>query len=116
MLFHAAQKKLETKVHMRGGEGTVQLEAFMDIDQMPAHYRLFSEITLASGCSIGKHVHEGESEIFYILEGEGVLDDNGVERRVHPGDVCVCYDGEAHAIANHTEQTLRFLGCIVKNN
>lgn len=116
LLFHAEQKKAETKINMRGGDGTVRLDAFMNAEQMPRHYRLFSEITIEPGCSIGRHVHEGESEIFYILEGTGVLDDNGAERAVGPGDVCVCYDGEAHAIANRSDGTLRFLGCIVKND
>lgn len=116
MLFHADQKRTEVKTNMRGGDGTVRLDAFMETSKLPVHYRLFSELTIEPGCSIGRHVHEGESEIFYVLEGQGVLDDNGTARTVQCGDVCVCYDGEAHAIANRSDKTLRFLACIVKND
>ena len=116
MLFQSDQKMTQVKTNMRGGDGSVRLDAFMDDSKLPVHYRLFSELIIEPGSSIGRHVHEGESEIFYILEGNGILDDNGVEREVKQGDVCVCYDGEAHAIANRSEKTLRFLACIVKND
>ena len=115
MIFRAEEKKVDLKENLRGGSGTIQLAGWMEAGQFPAHYRMFSVITLEPGCSIGSHSHEGESEIFYILSGEGTLNDNGKERKVCPGDVCVCYDGETHGIANFGTERFEMLAAIVTN-
>ena len=51
------------------------------------------------------HTHTGEYEVFFFHEGEVTLNDNGTERKMHPGDFAICYDGESRrAFANRTDK------------
>lgn len=88
---------------MRGGDGQVVCKDFLSKGEYDGKARLFSTLTLEPGCSIGKHVHENEEEIFYVLNGVATYDDNGTVVKMHPGDSCICRSGESHAIANREE-------------
>ena len=62
--------KVEYREKMRDGNGTVELTSFIaGPEELNDKGRLFSKITLKSGCSIGFHIHENDSELFYILKG-----------------------------------------------
>ncbi len=39
-------------------------------------------MTLEPGCSLGYHEHHGESETYYIIQGQGEYNDNGKYRPV----------------------------------
>lgn len=92
------------RVNMRGGDGHVKITNFLDKGEYDGHARLLATITLEPGCSIGKHIHENEEEIFLILSGTAVYDDDGTEVTLFPGDSCICRNGQSHSIANRNEQ------------
>ncbi len=115
MVMRSEDKSFELRQFMKGGDGSVAMRTFKPIPSLPEHYRVFGEMHINPGCSCGRHTHTGESEIYYILEGEGVLDDNGVERVVKAGDIGICYDGEFHAIANKTNSLLKVLAIVITN-
>ena len=105
--------EIETREHMRGGDGTVQITNFINGPQeLNDKGRLFAKITLKPGCSIGFHVHEKDSELFYILKGQGVYSDNGEEQTVSAGDVTLCPAGTGHAIANRSDEILELVAVI----
>jgi quercetin dioxygenase-like cupin family protein len=105
---------VEYREHMRDGDGTVQLTNFInDPKELCEKGRLFSKITLNPGCSIGYHVHETDSELFYILKGTAEYSDNGTIRTVSAGDVTICPPGEGHSIANRTEEIVELVAVIV---
>ena len=58
--------------------------------------------------------HTGEYEVFFFHEGEVTLNDNGTERKMHPGDFAICYDGESHGIANRTDKPASLFAAIIK--
>ena len=62
---------------------------------------------------MGNHKHNGEIEIYYILEGEGMYNDNGVEAPVKAGDVTVCNDGESHGLLNTGSTDLKMVALIL---
>ena len=103
----------EERTNMRGGDGTVVMESYLEKSLFPKHFRVFCEIVLEPGCSIGEHTHEGECEVFRITEGEGVYGDNGVEKTVSAGDVTVCFSGESHSIANRSDKTLKLFAAVI---
>ena len=58
------------------------------------------------------HYHMAVTEVFYILEGEGVLETPQGERRVQKGDIVICPPGEksAHRMKNTSQnEPLRYL-------
>lgn len=100
----------ESKANMRGGDGSVSLMPLF-AEHIP-HLRLLSVVTLETGCSIGEHPHEAEAEVYYVLEGQATVLDNGVYVTLSPGDAHLCRSGEAHELRNNGTATLRILAII----
>ena len=114
MIRRKAECGIDYKEHMREGDGTVILTSLISSPkELYDKGRLFSRITLNPGCSIGYHVHEGESELFYFMCGEGVYNDNGTEVKVTAGDVAIGPAGEGHGIANRGDEVLELIAVIV---
>ena len=114
MVRRESECKVEYREHMRDGDGTVKLTSFIEGPQeLCEKGRLFSRIVLEPGCSIGYHVHEGDSELFYFLKGTGIYNDNGTEVEVKAGDVAICPPGTGHGIANRSDEVLELVAVIV---
>lgn len=75
--------------------------------------RLFSHCRLEKNCEVGCHTHTGDNETYYILKGEAEYNDNGVMRKLHPGDVSFTADGESHGIKNIGDEPLEFIALIL---
>lgn len=113
MIKKAADFKKEYRENMRGGNGTVELTSFATPAELNDKGRLFANITLNPGCGIGYHVHEQDSELFYLMKGEAIYNDNGTEYPVSAGDVMVCPAGTGHAITNNSEGVVEIIAVIV---
>ena len=103
----------ELREHMRDGEGTVEILNLATPEELNDKGRLFAEITLHPGCSIGYHVHEKDSEIFYMIKGDASYSDNGETNIISAGDVTVCPAGTGHSIANHSGDDVELIAVIV---
>lgn len=113
MIRKATDCKVELREHMRDGDGTVQITHFSTAAELNEKGRLFGKITLNPGCGIGYHVHETDSELFYIIKGTAEYDDNGTPVTVTAGDVTVCPAGTGHAIKNTTDEVVELVAVIV---
>ena len=114
MIRKAEECKVELREHMRDGNGTVQITNFAaGAAELNDKGRLFGKITLNPGCSIGFHIHEKDSELFYIMKGTGIYSDNGTPVTVTAGDVTLCPAGTGHAIANESDEVLELVAVIV---
>ena len=113
MIKKAAELKTIYNEHMRGGSGTVEITNFITPPEMNDKGRLFANITLRPGCSIGYHVHENDSELFYLMKGTALYNDNGVECTLSAGDVMVCPAGTGHSIANNGDEDVEVCAVIV---
>ncbi len=114
MIRKAEECRVEYREHMRDGDGTVEITNFIaDGSELNDKGRLFAKITLKPGCSIGFHVHEKDSELFYIMKGTAEYNDNGTIKTVTAGDVTLCPAGTGHGIANRTEETVELAAVIV---
>lgn len=113
MIKKATEFTTEYRENMRGGNGTVEITNFVTPNEMNDKGRLFANITLKPGCSIGYHVHENDSELFYLIRGEVLYNDNGTEHTLRAGDVMICPAGTGHSIANHSNETAEVCAVIV---
>lgn len=100
---------------LAGGNGEVVKKHILTAEELNDKTRMFAEITLAPGCSIGYHEHHGESETYYILAGTGAYDDNGEKRAVVPGDVTFTPSGKGHGLANAGTDDLVFIALILRD-
>ena len=114
MIRKKAECSIDYREHMRDGDGTVQITNFINSpEELNGKGRLFSHMTLKPGTSIGYHVHETDSELFYILCGTAEYDDNGTMVELLPGDVALCPAGTGHGIACKGDETLEFVALIL---
>ena len=79
--------RIRREEHMAGGNGHVIIKEILDAEQLNGKCGLYAQVTLEPGCSLGYHEHHGESETYYILQGQGEYNDNGTYRPVKAGDI-----------------------------
>lgn len=111
MLTRSNEITTEVREGMRGGAGSAKIALFKEF--LPAKLRLFGVITLNKGDEIGKHVHETETEVYYILSGEAVADDNGETVVLKAGDALFTGGGAFHSIRNDKDEQLSFIAAII---
>ncbi len=103
----------ELREHMRDGDGTVEIMHLFNKGEYDGKARLIAKITLHKGCSIGKHIHNNEEEIFYIIKGNGTFDDNGNILPVKQGDATITRNGQYHSIANTGDEDMEIIAVIL---
>ena len=112
MVIKAKDMEIQHVTGLRGGDGTLEKRIIAPADEN-LHQRLFGRFTIPKGCSIGNHQHLGETEYYYILKGEGILTEDGVETVMKVGDVSVTGYGSSHSIRNDKDEDLEFVAVIL---
>src|SRR5882724_9985020 len=106
MVKRRSEMTIEVRERMREGRGTVEILHVFREEELRGKARLFARLRIPTGSAIGFHRHEGEEEIFYILSGEGVVDDDWETKRVGAGDAVLTGGGAGHAIENPGKEPL----------
>ena len=89
-----------------GGEGHIR--ARMRVDSNGKIMRG----SLEPGASIGLHTHETNSEIIYVLEGQGKVLCDGAYEPLGPGSCHYCPKGHAHSLINDSAADLLFFAVV----
>lgn len=114
MIRRKNEMEIAQREHVLNGEGTIISQTILRPEQMLGKSRLCARNTLPPNTSIGEHPHSPDAEIYYILEGEATVNDNGKETILHAGDVMFTGNGETHSIANKSNQNVVFLAIILE--
>ncbi|MFM7604891.1 MAG: cupin domain-containing protein [Prosthecobacter sp.] len=96
------QKPFTTK------DGSI-IRSILDLTNAPVQNQSLAEALVPSGFSTGRHYHKISEEFYFILEGTGVMEMNGEQRSVIPGDAILIPPGAWHQIT--AIQSLRFMCC-----
>lgn len=99
--------------NMCGGNGHVIIKDILGEKELNGKCRMYAQVTLEPGCTLGYHEHHGESETYYILSGEGEYNDNGRFCHVKAGDRTFTPDGKGHGLANTGSTDLVFMALII---
>ena len=113
MITRSEQQTHGIREFMRGGKKQVETTELSGA--LPERVRLFSTLRLVPGASIGYHVHENETEMFYFLEGCGRVQDDDKAYDVQAGDSMATFNGHGHSVENTGDNDLVILACIVKD-
>ena len=113
MIIKKSQCTPDVRPNMKGGDGEAIVTEFVTSKELNEKGRLFGKIRLEPGSSIGYHVHEGESELFYVLEGVATYNDNGEVYEATAGDTLVVSSGNGHSIATRGTEPLEVIALIV---
>jgi mannose-6-phosphate isomerase-like protein (cupin superfamily) len=104
----------EVRQNMRGGNGSVTVTHFWGKGELKARTRLCARLTLEPGSSIGFHEHVNEEEVYIVLRGQGLIEENGQKIPVSVGDSILTGDGAGHAVEAVGSEPLEMLAFIVQ--
>lgn len=113
MIKRANELTTEIFSNRFGGKGDIKITKLIENEQFQGKGRLFAHNILEPGCSLGWHEHKGDIEAYYIIKGEGTVDDNGTPVQVSVGDVVYTNNGESHSIENTGTERLEFIALIL---
>lgn len=85
------------------------IRSILDLTNAPVEKQSLAEATLPEGGATEAHYHKRSEEIYFLLEGDGVLALGGIEREVGPGDAILIPPLVWHRI--RATSPLRFLCC-----
>jgi mannose-6-phosphate isomerase-like protein (cupin superfamily) len=98
----AAQQPFTTK------DGST-IRSILDRTNAPVQSQSLAEAQVPAGTATQRHYHKLSEEFYFILEGRGLIEIDGEERQVGPGDAILIPPGAWHTIT--AGETLRFLCC-----
>lgn len=94
------KETVELSENRCGGEGIITVHKIFNEEEMNGHGRGVNWMEFPAGASIGHHQHKGSSEQFYVLEGEGLFDDNGTVVPIKAGESGIMQANGWHGIEN----------------
>jgi mannose-6-phosphate isomerase-like protein (cupin superfamily) len=114
MIRKSENRNIDQKNNLFNGKGEVKIRHLLNnSEEMYNKGRVFAHSSLEPGHSIGYHVHNNESETYYILNGTAEFNDNGKIVTLEAGDVTFTGDNEGHGIKNIGEDVLNFIALIL---
>jgi quercetin dioxygenase-like cupin family protein len=66
-------------------------------------------VEIPAGSTIGRHTHGEDEELYFIVEGSGMMHVQGTKRRVDAGDLILNRRGWTHGLVNDSENVIRLL-------
>lgn len=112
MVKHGSDMKVDIVHNMRGGNGTVKIIHLFK-EELRGKVRLCAKLILEPGSSIGYHEHKNEEEVYYIISGKGLVNDNGEEREINAGDAVLTGGGAFHSISCLGNDSLELMAVIL---
>jgi mannose-6-phosphate isomerase-like protein (cupin superfamily) len=116
MIKKDSEKFVEFKKDLfKGGTGTFEIRNLLSADELSDKGRLYAHCILEVGASVGFHIHENETETYYIIRGKAEYNDNGNTKTVSAGDVTFTAAGEGHSIKNISSEPVELIALILNN-
>lgn len=114
MVRKSEDRNKERHEHKFGADGFITVSNLTNNnEELNNKGRVFAHTVLLPGCGIGYHVHNNESELYYILKGTGEFNDNGTIMNVKAGDVTITQSGNGHALKNTGNEPLEIIALIL---
>lgn len=74
------------------------IRSLLDLSNAPVKNQSLAEASLPAGAEIERHYHKVSEEFYYLTRGRGIMEIDGVEREVSPGDAILIPPGAWHWI------------------
>ena len=96
------------------GQGAANSYPYETLKGISGKIIAFNMMHLEKNSAIGYHIHENNSEVYFMLEGVGVYSDNGELKEVKRGDLMLCKKGEGHSLKAINNDSVTFLAFILE--
>ena len=114
MVRRSNEKKVERFDNKFGADGYITVRSLTESDgELNDKGRVFAHTTVAPHSGIGYHLHNGDTEIYYVLSGHARYCDNGTWTEIGAGDVTFTPSGEGHGISNDSDEPLDIIALII---
>ena len=114
MVRKSEEKNVERIEHKFGADGFITVRNLIKSDdELNGKGRCFAHTTVAPGSGIGYHVHNGDTEIYYVVSGSAEYNDNGTITTISAGDVTFTPSGTGHGINNKGTEPLEIIALII---
>ena len=113
MIVHKNEMRPDVWTNIHGGTGSIHVTHLLEADQMAGKCTLCARCVFQPGDSIGHHVHATNGEIYYVLEGDLVINEDGTEHTLSAGDVAFTANGASHSVVNKTDRPAVMLAVIM---
>ena len=85
------------------------IRSILDATNAPVEKQSLAEARLSKGGETQRHYHKLSEEIYFMLEGEALMEVDGEVREVGPGDAILIPPGAWHQVKACTD--IQFLCC-----
>ena len=86
-----------------------QIRSILDRTNAPVQNQSLAEACLPAGGSTQRHYHKLSEELYFLLEGSGRMEVDGIVRQIGPGHAILIPPGAWHEMV--AESSMRFLCC-----
>lgn len=98
----------------RGGKGLADTYAYEVMKGLGIRFKTFNMMMFEAGSATGFHKHIDDIEVYLMLDGNAMYNDNGIEVAVETGDLMLCNKGEGHSIAVTGDDPITILAFIAE--
>lgn len=105
----AKDAKGEIQKHCHGGKGEIVFRELFKEKDFNSSLEFIHETLVLPNSSIGYHAHKGNEEIYYIIQGKGLMNVDGEKRVVRTGDAIITHSGNSHGLVNTQNKPLKIL-------
>lgn len=114
MIVRVSEIESEEISNPKGGHGAAIRYGYEQATKYNGSIKMFAVMNLESDSSIGLHTHNDDIELYLILDGKPVANDNGIETILNSGDLLITEKGQQHSLENKTNTPVTFLAIILK--
>lgn len=101
--------KLRPTENLHGGKGTVSYARKIGPSFFRTNWAYVDHLLVPPGASVGKHVHNGVEEFYYVMSGRGEITVNDEKAAVQAGDAIPLRAREAHGLASNGNEPLEVI-------
>lgn len=102
-----AKRKIQQNCH--DGTGSILFREVFSKADFKSSLEHVHETVVEPHSTIGYHLHSGNEEIYYILEGEGVMTVNNEVIKIVAGDAIITHSGDWHGLVNESNAKIKLL-------
>ncbi len=100
---------LRPSLAMNGGKGTVQYRRALPPEVFFTNWAYVDHLVAPTGASVGRHMHIGVEEFYYVIQGSGKARVNDETTPIAKGDAVPVLLNDVHSFENTGAGDLEFL-------